>query len=216
MSVSPLRRLCGRQGRYSCRQACVVTVSWENCCQAQISLVRWVRHLWNKQVCTWAQRWDGLQWLMAEVKTVPERTCGISWGVALLPLGEWASFVPPSIGRSVPSESRLPLWLPGASHSPSLLGADYPFKGHRIVTERANRRWFGVEEAREGNWPFDSGPFNRKQNKQTCFTGAIVSLVSCLRKCFPLKGLKRLGVCVLNGGNTFLDWLYFSTPAVVN
>lgn len=38
--------------------------------QAQTSLVQWVRHLWNKQVCTWAQCWDGLQWLMAEVKTV--------------------------------------------------------------------------------------------------------------------------------------------------
>lgn len=73
-----------------------------------------------------------------------------------------------------------------------------------------------MEEAREGNCPFDSGPFNRKQNKQTYFTGAIVSLVSCLRKCFPLKGLKRLGVCLLSGGNTFLDWQYFSTPAVVN
>lgn len=55
-----------------------------------------------------------------------------------------------------------------------------------------------------------------KENKQTCFTGAIVSLVSCLRKCFPLKVLKRLGVCLLNRGNTFLDWEYFSTPAVVN
>lgn len=49
--------------------------------------------------------------------------------------------------------------------------------------------------------PLTSKPFKRKQNKQakkqTCFTGAIVSLVSCLRKCFPLKGLKQLGVCLV-------------------
>lgn len=59
-----------------------------------------------------------------------------------------------------------------------------------------------MEETREGNIPLI-------MEKKILFYWGNGFLVSCLRKGFPLKGIKHLIRCMLSRENVFLDEGYF-------
>lgn len=126
---------------------------------------------------------------------------------SLLPFPGWVNLVSAYVCRSglLKQASFVASWrLPFTP--PVLAVGDYSFKRPEESWQekpgRTNRRPFDVAEAREGN-------ISLIVEKKSCFTGGNGFLVSCLRKGFPLKGMKHLIRCVLSRENVFLDEGYF-------
>lgn len=125
----------------------------------------------------------------------------------LLPFTGWVNLVSAYICRSglLKQASFVASFM--ASFTPSFLAVgDYSFKRPEESWQekpgRTNRRPFDVEEAREGNIPLIV-------EKKILFYWGNGFLVSCLRKGFPLKGMKHLIRCMLSRENVFLDEGYF-------
>lgn len=162
MSVSLLPMACGRQGRYSCSQVCVIIVSWENYCQAQNLTCVVSKVLKSKHVCAWVQCGDDLQWLMAKARAAFRKCWAVEPADRLLPF-PWVSAPCSCLHLESAFWKQTSCVAPRACHSLLSFVVDYSLKRREDLwlekAERAKRRYFGMKEAREGNSPFDRESF---------------------------------------------------------